>query len=305
MSDNRQESVVQFEGSNSRNTKPFQIPEDVGWFSFNWTMSAGSGEIQINSTESPNDPLEVVSAEASGESVFYGSGTFYFSVRTSGAWTINVSIDADAWSEQESSDEEHEISEELREQSFRDSAWQPAHMTIPDWFYIYAPYGDEIVSQMKRNTALNFVDDLDRGYIIDGTQKIRLDISPRTVGKIRDLVLELDSLMRDSVPDLCDNYPSGAPTFVGPIDERVFNNAQQRGLKIHLSISNVLRKEGSNAFFNFASGERRIQFVRVSSAHSVNQRQANQESAAIQWERFAAPRRAASAWFDEERRRGL
>jgi len=305
MSENEQQTVVHFEGTGSRKTKPFQIPEGVSFFSFSWTMSAGNGEIEINSIENPNDPLDVVSAEFTGESVYYGNGTYYFSINTSGPWEIDVYLDADAWSESEMVDDKSESSDEVTEQSFRNPNWQPASLSLADWYFIYAPYSKEIVAQIKMHPVLNFVDDLHRGYIIDNTQQVRLNISQRSVSKISDLVLELDTLMRESVPDLCDNYPNGAPTFVSPLDERIFNRATQKGLKIHLSISNLLRKEGSNAFFNFANGEKRVQFIRVSSAHSVDQRQANREAAAVQWEQIAGPRRSASAWFDEAKRRGF
>jgi len=82
-------------------------------------------------------------------------------------------------------------------------------------------------------------------------------------------------------------------------------------LQSHLEISEILRKMGSNSTFYFVNGKHRLHFLKVSAAHSINKRQAkrdrreaNLEAAAEQWERALAPRRAASAWFDEAKRRG-
>lgn len=297
-------AVAHFEGNGPRNTKPFQIPDDAMWFTYRWVLSAGSGEIRISSIENPNHPLEIIAVEEAGESVFYGSGNFYFSVDTVGGWSIEVQIDDDAWSEQELSVEEPELDDDIREQSFRDPNWQPARMNFGDWYSIFAPYSEDIVAQMKTNKALNFVEDLQRGYIIDETQQIRLDLRPHSVRKISELVLELDNLMREAVPNIQDNYPMGPPTLVHPLDEQRYVKTEKQSLKVLLSISNCLRKEGSNAFFYFASGKNRIQFARTSSAFSLNQRQENQEAAAAQWEHFFGPKRAASAWFDEANRRG-
>lgn len=296
--------IAKFEGTGTRKTKPFQIPDDAVWFTFSWVMEAGGGEIGIHSIESPTDPFEVLQVDSNGDSVFYGCGTYFFSINTPGSWTVTVQIDDDAWSDQELSDTEFDNTGQVLEQSFRDPNWQPARMDVGDWYYIFAPYSDEIVAQMRANPSLNFVEDLSRGYIFDETQQIRLSLSPRSISKIESLAMELDGIMRNSVADLRDNYPNGSPTPSRPIDEQRFVKAQQQGLKLHLSISNVLRKEGSNATFYIASGKHRVQFVRVSSFHSMNQRQANREAAALQWEHVYGPRRAASAWFDEANRRG-
>jgi hypothetical protein len=304
MTESETTPIAQFEGSGARNTKPFQIPEDAQFFTIRWNFNGESGEIGIHSVANPSDLLDSISSDSSGESVFYGSGTFFFSVNSSTRWIIDVEIENDAWLDEEDPVGENELVAGVQEQSFRDPRWRPASMAFGDWYFVYATYEKEIVDQIRLNSSLNFADDLERGFIIDETGQVRLELDRSSAGKIRTLVLDLDQVMRNVVPDIQDNYPNGVPTPIHHLDERRLTKAQKQGLKLHLSISNVLRKRGSSATFYFGSGVRRLQFVRVSSHHSVNHRLVSQNAAANQWEQFFGPRRTASAWFDEASRRG-
>jgi len=143
--------------------------------------------------------------------VFYGTGSYFFSVNVSGAWTIDVVIEDEALSEDVSdadvNEEESAQYEELQEQSALDPNWTPGSMRCGDWYCVYATYGEEIVSQILQNEAFNHVDDLDRGYIIDETARIRMDLKPRVMAAVRGHILKVDGLMRQAIPDLQDNYP--------------------------------------------------------------------------------------------------
>ena len=303
MDDSDSTLIARFEGRGTRNTRPFEVPEDVLYFTFRWNIGGDGGQIGVNSVESPNDPLELIEAEPTGESIFYGSGTYYFSVAASSDWVIEVEVSSDSWVDGQSESEDSDTGLEVSETSLQNQNWGPSWAQIGDFYVISPTWSEEKVAQIRQVPTLNFVDDLDRGYLISTPQQLRLNLQPRAIRKIRETVLELDDVMRKGFPDFQDNFPN-PPTPIRPLDEREVSKVIQQGLKVHLSLSNILRKEGSQSAFLIASGVRRIQYVSVSSARSTNEREARREANLEQMDRYWGAQRAASAWFDEAKRRG-
>ncbi len=294
-------TIANFSGSGKSKTKPFNIPENALWFTIYWDFGDHEGLIEINYVHTPNDPIESLAVESSGSSIVYGVGTFYLSIATQSDWAINVVVEADAWSADQSEYEDNVSEDSPIENSSREAQ----RMNIDNWYCIFATYDESVVEQIRNNPSLNFVDTLDRGYILDESGQRRLELGSREANKIQNAVLELDHVMRHAFPDVQDNYPNGSPTFIRHIDERTVATALKNATKPFMDLSNVLRKAKTNSFYLFAAGKNRVQYVRVSAESSIQQRNANRDAAAAQWQQFYGPKQAASAWFDEANRRGF
>jgi hypothetical protein len=174
---------------------------------------------------------------------------------------------------------------------------------VEDWYSISATYPEDVFATLKEDPRINWVNDLSRGFIVNESGIARWKVSQGEVQKIQKLVMGIDQSFRLAHPDIQDGGQNGL-LLEEPLDENRFIKEMKSVDRSFMRLSNLLRKSGAPSEYLFASGVNRVQKFKVSAATSIDRRNENREASADQWNAYIAPRRAASAFFDEAKRRG-
>ena len=159
--------------------------------------------------------------------------------------------------------------------------------------------------------GINFVEDLSRGFIFSSDAGERCSFASKHVSAVAKGIQILDDLYRSFWPSCDVDRSTGQMFFNHPIDRSTARRHFKNLWKTRVAISKALAKAGlPNEIYFFAtarSGTTPFYIFSCSTSEIAQQRQASAQA----WAAFAdaineqdAPRRSASAFFDEGERRG-
>jgi hypothetical protein len=297
MSNEETHVAIQLEGRGSQRTKPFRIPDEVAYFSISWRFEDRDGTLELFSLDSPQDSLEVLDCAGDCESVWYGTGQFFFAISSSSAWVINIVADED-----QSGDVLETAVEEQPEASQRELA----RAQIGDWAIVTANYPPESFEAIRALPQYNFLDMLDRCYIIDATAATQLELNAREVSEIRAAVLQIDNIFRSVIPTVLDNFPQPA-SMSAPIDAKKYQGIDKAVRKAYMSVSNLLRKKQVYADYWFAQSGDRVQLFKFNAQSALDRSEARgaaMDSFMGSLTQANADYRQRKAFWDEGERRG-
>jgi hypothetical protein len=319
------ELIFGLSGSGNKRTKPFIVPDNASYFTIRWQMDDQEGEIELYSTDDTDSVLDYLTGAGPSDSQWYGTGKFFFAVKSSNSWEISVVIEEDAFSQ-----DGDEITDESTEDDESDLPVQccnlPDEMPVRDgeiirgmqwacfgvaddpYYAVSATYTNVNMVSLRESRRVNWVQDLHRGFITDFAGQTKLQVDLGDLKAISEIVLELDQWFRHNFAGTQDNWPH-PPTNIEMYDLDVFTNYEVHRQKQHLRLSSILYKAGSAGPTHvFATGSDRIQLMYCSANHSIGQKQAKRDRANTFWDGVGqnmANRNAAKTFWDEGRRRGF
>lgn len=257
-------SSIRLEGRGSQRTKPFRIPDQASYFSMSWRFDDPDGALELYSLDSPSDCLDALDCSGDCESVWYGTGQFFFAVTSTGGWVIDLEIEAD-----QSDDDFEPLTEEQVEAPKRELA----RATFGDWAIVTANYPPENFDAIRALPQFNFLDALSRCYIIDATGTTRLEIKERDVFTIRAAVRQIDGVFRRVIPTVLDNFPQQA-SLSGPIDAKEYERLEKDIRKPSMLISDLLRKRKAYADYWFGQDGERVQLFKFNAQSALDRSEA-------------------------------
>jgi len=297
MSDQENRNVIRLEGRGSQRTKPFRISDEASFFSISWRFDDPDGTLELYSLSSPSDCLEVLDCSGDCESVWYGTGQFFFAVSSTGGWEIDLVIEVSP------SDDEIEPVAEVQESVAKREL---ARVIVGDWAIVTANYPPESFEAIRALPQFNFLDALSRRYIIDATASTRLELKEKDVYAIRDAIRQIDDVFRRVIPTVLDNFPQQA-SLNGLIDANEFQNLEKAVRKPYMSVSDLLRKRKAYADYWFGQGGERVQLFRISAQSALDRSEARgaaMDSFMGSLMQANADHRQRKAFWDEADRRG-
>ena len=296
------ETLADFSGSGNTRTKPFVIPSNVEYFSYTWTAQDPDFVLSLHDLNDPASWVDYHAYEPSGNTNYFGSGKYFFSVEGKGEWQIRVYVDDDA-RKSETNNDVTEID------NFNFVFW---HMRIDD-FVMMTPtnVNTQFNDYLRQSSGVNFIEDLSRGFVFSPDASIRNTLAPKHVSAVAEGIRTLDGLYRSFFPP-CDVDPStGLMSFNRPIDgsaaQRHFKNLWKTRVAVSKALAKAGLPNGAYLFSTARSGSAPFYIFECSTSEIAQQRQATAQQwagIAAQIENQNAPRRAAEAWFDEGHRRG-